>query len=167
MVHHNSHSQIETFALSSLVEEPSDQTYTAFTSVFVDFSSFVITFICSPRGLEADKGIVYVACNGKRTHALRAHPSNFVVTIYSPLSHHTGGYPYSILMFSVNGACLFFSTWRRISNNNTKQRHLLGRNQSIAVNIRIQHVRSKSVRPSLTRPPPLELRADADSALNK
>ena len=108
MVHHNSHSQIETFALSSLVEEPSDQTYTAFTSVFVDFSNFVITFICSPRGLEADKGIVYVACNGKRTHALRAHPSNFVVTIYSPLSHHTGGYPYSILMFSVNGACFLF-----------------------------------------------------------
>ena len=90
MVHHNSHSQIETFALSSLVEEPSDQTYTAFTSVFVDFSSFVITFICSPQGLEADKGIVYVACNGKRTHGLRAHPSIFVVTIFTFASPYRG-----------------------------------------------------------------------------
>ena len=54
--------QIEVFSTYDLSDDP---TAAVVTTVLVDFAKYLNIFICPPQGLEADRGLLYVACSRK------------------------------------------------------------------------------------------------------
>ncbi len=95
---------VESFSLAGL--QPSAQvTGQTPTSVVISFAKYVYTnFRCTPSGMKAWKGVLYIACAG----TLLAVAFSDLPSIFSNYDEliflfYTDGFPYVVVIFSVYG----------------------------------------------------------------
>ena len=92
---------VEFFSLSDL--QPSAQvTGQTLTSVVISFAQYVYAnFRCTPSGMKAWKGVLYIACSGSLL-AFSDHHATYDEERNSS-SLNTDGFPYLVVIFSVYG----------------------------------------------------------------